>query len=764
MKRALMASVALWVAGAVCGAAQAPGRVSCWGGEGWPYLTAAPAGHDFVQVSASHEASLALRKNGTIVAWGNNIYNQLNCPAGNDFAAVAAGITFGLALRTNGTLVSWGVAPAGMTGGSNFVAIAARTHGVALRQDGRVFTWGWQQMPMPTGAQYRAISAGYDFSAAVRTDGSLEAWGDPGWLSYPEVTNCPPGTNYLAVAAGYHHVVALRNDGSLVAWGDAEYGKTQCPPGKEYMAVSANHHTSLALRRDGTIVCWGTNICGELDCPPDANFVQISAGFAHGAGIRLMPFVKITNLPVTVPASVASWVIAGTNAPAGDATNSVAGTMCWRHVGMGAWGTFPASNAWRVSVPLWTGSNRIAVYGTNVFGWEGNDTVQIERDIITTSNVLATVPYDGFVTNGLAIPFYAYTALPYLFLATNSVPEFGDAQLFPYTNLVTFSGTGTFYWTAAGYDTWFNRYWAFETNRLTIQGELRPGIRLIAPGHGAVCENAFAQELRVDYGAAGIARQTSTNAGQTWMAYQPGTPLVFPATGTYYWTARGQNEAGWWYAPRTNALTLTAQYSGSSAIFLGTPAAGSVVRTTLPVFSVVAAGTPFALTQASIDGAAFVSLAQAMSEEVEYGRHEWTARGGVLPGPVYTYAATTNVFWVVPATQALDGVWITNAAEAVALEVTELALAGTNTSGVAGDLWVRNTTRGGLPQAFSRSGEVFVTPPVALQEGENVICVSGTNALGMPVSDWVNIMQVPEGCLALWCAGGVTLLLKRRIG
>ena len=39
---------------------------------------------------------------------------------------------------------------------------------------------------------------------------------------------------------------------------------------------------------------------------------------------------------------------------------------------------------------------------------------------------------------------------------TNSVPVFGDAQMFPYTTTMTFVGTGTICWTALGYDSGFN--------------------------------------------------------------------------------------------------------------------------------------------------------------------------------------------------------------------------------------------------------------------------------------------------------------------
>jgi hypothetical protein len=44
-----------------------------------------------------------------VVAWGDNTFGQLNVPAGlNDAIAIAAGYGFSLALKRDGTVVAWG--------------------------------------------------------------------------------------------------------------------------------------------------------------------------------------------------------------------------------------------------------------------------------------------------------------------------------------------------------------------------------------------------------------------------------------------------------------------------------------------------------------------------------------------------------------------------------------------------------------------------------------------------------------------------------
>ena len=81
---------------------------------------------------------MALKRDGTVVAWGYNYHGQTNVPAGlTGVTAIAAGSSHTVALRYDGTVVAWGNnyggqtnVPAGLTG---VTAIAAgRNHTVAL--------------------------------------------------------------------------------------------------------------------------------------------------------------------------------------------------------------------------------------------------------------------------------------------------------------------------------------------------------------------------------------------------------------------------------------------------------------------------------------------------------------------------------------------------------------------------------------------------------------------------------------------------------
>lgn len=125
---------------------------------------------------------MAIKNDGTVVAWGYNAYGQTNVPSGlSGVVAVAAG---------------W-------------------YHSLALREDGTVTAWGrnsWSQTNVPAGLDnVVAVSAGADDSIALRNDGTVVAWGG----GSSGQTNVPPWlSNVVAIASGQDHHLALLNDGS----------------------------------------------------------------------------------------------------------------------------------------------------------------------------------------------------------------------------------------------------------------------------------------------------------------------------------------------------------------------------------------------------------------------------------------------------------------------------------------------------------------------------------------------------------------------
>jgi hypothetical protein len=295
----------------------APGAVVAWGcGAGTNYgQCTIPAGatSGVTAVAAGYSHSLALKSNGSVLAWGctGANYGQCTVPAGaaSGVTAVAAGLYHSLALKS-GSVLSWGcgggqdygqcTVPAGAT--SSVVAIAAGDwHSLALKSDGSVVAWGcnsfnYGQCTVPSAALSGvvAIDAGNAHSLALKNDGSVVAWGCSGFADYGQCTLPAGATGVGRLAAGDYHSLALKSDGSVIAWGciGAGYGQCTVPAGASsgVSAVAAGDTHSLALKTGG-VIAWGCGApfdYGQCTVPAAAasSVTAIAAGFSHSLAIR----------------------------------------------------------------------------------------------------------------------------------------------------------------------------------------------------------------------------------------------------------------------------------------------------------------------------------------------------------------------------------------------------------------------------------------------------------------------------------------------
>jgi len=294
-----------------------------------PYIISLPVTPCVTAIAAGSYHTVAVKSDGTVVAWGSNtdfygnVAGQSTVPAGlSGVIAVAAGGAHTLALKSNGTVAAWGnnnsgqvngTAPVTTAGGNSLMlnvpagltgikAVAAGLeHSLALAnaifQD-NVTAWGSNSngqiiTPFQAAEQIAVGAGGSDAVYISSYDGGVHIFKDYDLSPHYRAELQPPMSLKLwqfgnhprpvAVAAGVDHMVAARSDGTVVAWPTIEtiielglpyqseavaYGATTVPDGLTgVIAVAAGRQHTLALTSNGTVVAWGANHYGQSSVP-----------------------------------------------------------------------------------------------------------------------------------------------------------------------------------------------------------------------------------------------------------------------------------------------------------------------------------------------------------------------------------------------------------------------------------------------------------------------------------------------------------------
>ncbi|MBN1630090.1 MAG: S-layer homology domain-containing protein [Thermoleophilia bacterium] len=302
------------------------------GDEGLPdlgYLKPTRAGidADWASVSSGMFTTLALKADGTLWEPYFGYENEIDFHQGKatfycdrvgtdrDWTAASAGGLFGdsLALKSNGSL--WllrydfeaeldneieMLIPSRLGTESDWTAVAAGpwAESLALKRDGSLWVVTvepqfveHEDLPLlylinrvGTDCDWAAISVGGEHMLALKTDGSLWAWGgnSAGQLGDGTTTNrdepirIGTETDWVAVSAGHSYSLALKGDGTLWSWGynsDAQLGdgtrEDKHVPGRvgisnKWRAVTAGYAHSMAVQADGTLWAWGDGSVGQL--------------------------------------------------------------------------------------------------------------------------------------------------------------------------------------------------------------------------------------------------------------------------------------------------------------------------------------------------------------------------------------------------------------------------------------------------------------------------------------------------------------------
>lgn len=172
-----------------------------------------------------------------------------------DFGLPALGFTTSSLVVTNARIANLRL--------SRLPAIAAgSTHCLALRSDGTVEAWGSNEsgqcdVPADLGP-VAGVAAGYAHSVAVKADGTVAAWGS----NASKQCNTPAGLRgVVAIVAGTAHSLALCADGTVVGWGDNLYRQCETPKNLTgVVAIAAYGYRSMAVLANGALVQWGRNL------------------------------------------------------------------------------------------------------------------------------------------------------------------------------------------------------------------------------------------------------------------------------------------------------------------------------------------------------------------------------------------------------------------------------------------------------------------------------------------------------------------------
>lgn len=295
-------------------ALRSDGWIVEFGALGYPFLLGVPSlpsGLTYTMCAAGAGHSVALRSDGVLVAWGNNLYGQCNVPTlppGTSCVQIVCGQLHTAVLLSNGQALTWGHAGFWQSGipipppaiGTSAVrhadAAVGANNGVVVYSNGTAASWGtsWGTSvpPLPPGLGYLSARANIYHAAALRSDGSLIAWGSNqfGQLNIPSL---PAGIHYVDFALGYGHSVAIRSDGQAVAVGDNTYAECTIPAlpaGVTYVKVDADWTKTVLLRSDGQIAIAGGGF-GSLGwqippLPAGLTYVAVAAGDLAIAAIR----------------------------------------------------------------------------------------------------------------------------------------------------------------------------------------------------------------------------------------------------------------------------------------------------------------------------------------------------------------------------------------------------------------------------------------------------------------------------------------------
>ncbi|MDR0197297.1 MAG: hypothetical protein LBI36_03660 [Oscillospiraceae bacterium] len=309
----------------------------------------------YAAIAVGEHFTAAIKTDGSLWTWKiyeNNPAAQLGTDT--DWVGVYEGFDYLVAHKSDGSLWAWGrqcQLGDGTTKDSDTLirigsdndwksVFPARYHVLAIKNDGSLWGWGMNsdgQIGVGTvtdtgepvsvarigaDSDWVCAAAGHGSSYAIKTDGTLWAWGlngrgqlgfgttEPWRFSSPAQVGTD--NDWASVSAAEQWVLALKTDGTLWAWGSNGYGclglgddvtydpkvPMQVGSDADWSSALASGHSAYALKKDGSLWSWGYNYHGNLgdgtkedrntpaQVGTDTDWAGVTAGGSRANGLK----------------------------------------------------------------------------------------------------------------------------------------------------------------------------------------------------------------------------------------------------------------------------------------------------------------------------------------------------------------------------------------------------------------------------------------------------------------------------------------------
>ncbi|MBI9105067.1 MAG: chitobiase/beta-hexosaminidase C-terminal domain-containing protein [Spirochaetales bacterium] len=272
---------------------------------------------------------------------------------------------------------------------------------------------GRQEMPQLIDLvnKFKQVSAGYSFVTGVKTDGTIwsAGYGDYGQLgrgvntsqtTFGQVSTVAGVNTWKMVSSGGYHSLAIRTDGTLWAWGHDLQGQlgngttagdqlspVQIGTKSDWATVAAGGRTSYAIDTNGKLYAWGNGSNGALDGTVRADYstpTQIGTGIiwakvSASLGTQAGNFMDSHVLALSADGGLYAWgnnsysqigLTGSTNH--GSTSNRIGIDVYWKDISAGS-------------------EHSLAVkYNGTVYGWGRNLNNELTTAVSTTSTATPT--------------------------------------------------------------------------------------------------------------------------------------------------------------------------------------------------------------------------------------------------------------------------------------------------------------------------------------------------------------------------------------